>query len=99
MLFPDDVVLAAIAVAVEPLPTPEVERFLEDLARVRLKEIPFAPRVARLALAERDTWVTPFTARTRRIADLPPPRVPEYVEAQPEYIEIGTDYQPYAIPA
>jgi hypothetical protein len=48
-LFPYDMTLAAIAVAVERRPTAFAEEFLLDLARLDLAEIPVSIRVARHA--------------------------------------------------
>lgn len=72
--LPEDIVIAAVSVAVETYPVRAVQEFMEDLARVRVSEMPLAPRVARLGLAERNKRVTPFTLRVLRIAEpLPQP--------------------------
>ena len=54
--FDDDTTLAAIAVALESLDLPHsfADEYLEDLAQLRITELPMAPRVARLCLENRE---------------------------------------------
>ncbi len=51
--FSAEVGLAALAVALETFPAPFSEGFLADLAAIRAREMPMAPRVAALALRHR----------------------------------------------
>lgn len=52
-LFRHDLTLAALAVAVEATFSPQVDLFLDRLARLRIAEIPMASRVARLVQRDR----------------------------------------------
>ena len=86
--FTEEIALAAIAVAIESLPGGFVD-YLEDLGRVRIQEMPLAPRVAALAVAERDKLVGGLTARMEVIsALLPDGRGPQLF--QPIPIEAGS---------
>lgn len=51
-LFPYDLTLAAVAVAVAPRSTSFVDEFLSSLSALNLRELPMAPRVVRHCLLE-----------------------------------------------
>jgi hypothetical protein len=89
---PADAVLAAVVVAIEPLPSGPIEEFLKNLAGVKVAEMPMSPRVARLALRERTVQLTLVTFRELIIAGLirqdGEPR-----EDRPVRIDSGVDYQ------
>lgn len=51
--FRHDLTLAALAVAVESTFSPQVDLFLDRLARLHITEIPMASRIARLVLKSR----------------------------------------------
>jgi hypothetical protein len=89
---PIDVVLAAIAVAVEPLPLVSFKDFLEDLSRTKIAEMPMAPRVARLSLYWRSNRFAQSTDRDLTIANLTTPPWPPR-EDRPVRIDVGVDYQ------
>jgi hypothetical protein len=97
--FGEEPVLAAVAVAVETLPAPFAQEFLEDLARVRVAELPLAPRVARLSLRERDKRVSQLTVRDLTIANLVPENWGPPRELRPERVTSGVEYRPFQIVA
>ena len=49
-MFAYEINLEAIAVALETYPGPFAEEYLKDLSRLKIPELPLAPRVARLCL-------------------------------------------------
>lgn len=51
--FEDELALAAIAVSLENYSVQFAEEYIQDLANLSIKEMPLAPRVARLCLANR----------------------------------------------
>ena len=51
--FADEITLAAIAVTIRNVPRLFAEKYLRDLAELKISELPLAPRVARLCLANR----------------------------------------------
>lgn len=57
--FPHENCLAAICVSIEHFANPFSEEFLIDLARVNITELPFAPKVAGICLA--NLFQTPKT--------------------------------------
>lgn len=83
--FAEEVILAAIAVAIETLPGDFASSYLADLANLHIREIPLAPRVAASALARRRSIVIETTERTRKFA------VPDSVasEFRPAFFEAG----------
>lgn len=60
--------LAAISMALETFPGPFAQEFLEDLSRLKIQELPLAPRVARLCLTRRRKVVSGVTVRTTVIS-------------------------------
>jgi hypothetical protein len=84
----NDVVIAAVVVGIEPLPAAALQDFLEDLARVRIAEMPMAPRVARLSLRERAQGFAQLTTREFTISDLVPQACP-IGEELPVKTEVG----------
>ncbi len=97
--FPDESVLAAVAVAIETLPAQFAEQFLEDLARVRIAELPLAPRVARLSLRERHNRVSLLTVRDMTITEPVPQRWVPLREIHPQRVTSGLDDRLLRIPA
>ncbi len=69
--FPYEIDLAAIAMALETYLGAFAEKYLEDLSRLHVQELPLAPRVARLCLARRREVVSGVTVRTEVIS-VPP---------------------------
>lgn len=71
--FRHDLTLAALAVAVEATFSPQVDLFLDRLARLRISEIPIASRIARLVLksrrAEPSLTVKSFALDCRRLGE------------------------------
>lgn len=63
--FTGDYVLAAIAAALESFPGAFADEYLSDLASIHIREIPLAPRVARLAMQQRETSVSEATCREK----------------------------------
>jgi len=61
--FSDEIVLAAIAVAVETLPGRFSEEYLGALSTLRIKEMPLAPRVASLSRVQRAKRLVGLTER------------------------------------
>ncbi len=81
--FSGDLVLAAIAVAVESLPGQFADNFLKDLSMVEASETPLAPRVAVLALHQRQQSLTGVTLREMTISTLVPDRRVRITESIP----------------
>jgi hypothetical protein len=69
--FAYEIDLAAISMALETFPGPFAEEYLKDLSRLQIRELPLAPRVARLCLARRRKVVSGVTVRTNVIS-IPP---------------------------
>lgn len=92
-------VIAALAVAIETLPARFAQEFLQDLARVKIAELPLAPRVARLSLRERDKRVSQLTVRDLTIANLVPEIWGPPRELHPERVSSGVDYRRFHIAA
>lgn len=96
MRSPADAVLAAIAVATETFPNPSIAKFVENLAVVAIAEMPMAPRVARLSLAERRNRLAQVTVRELQIASLirqlDGPR-----EEHPSRVSVDVDYSDLAL--
>lgn len=67
----EEVAVAAVAVALESLPGKFAVEFLENLAALRVQELPLAPRVAALALARRKETIVESTERSEAIAEAP----------------------------
>lgn len=63
--FAGDYILAAIAVALESFPGAFADEYLSDLASLHIREMPLAPRVARLAVQQRETSVSEATWREK----------------------------------
>lgn len=61
--FPWESALAAIAVALASVPGDFADKFLADLAELRVAEMPLSPRVAKLAMAQRRASVAPTIER------------------------------------
>lgn len=61
--FAEEPALAAIAVALEDLPSSFAQEYLRDLSELRASELPLAPRVAVLANATRSELVSGITER------------------------------------
>lgn len=59
--FVGDVCLCALAVALETQPSAEAEGFLQELSRIRIRELPMSPRVATIALRNRSHILTRTT--------------------------------------
>lgn len=70
--FTDEIILAVIAVAVETLPGSFADEYLRELAALKVGEIPLAPRVAALALVERQLRVAGLTERVEVVSRLMP---------------------------
>ena len=66
--FAYEIDLAAISMALETFPGPIAEEYLEDLSRLKIRELPLAPRVARLCLTRRRKVVSSVTIRTKVIS-------------------------------
>lgn len=62
--FADEITLAAVAVAIRNDPRPFAEEYLEDLAKLKITELPLAPRVARICLDRRHETVIRLTDRS-----------------------------------
>lgn len=75
--FADDYVLAALAVVLESFPGRFADDFLCDLSALHIREIPLAPRVARLAMRQREASVPGITWRNMLLP------APEPKEQQP----------------
>jgi hypothetical protein len=90
-LSPADAVLAAVVAAIEPLPQVAIEEFLDDLARVKVAEIPMSPRVARLSVRERRKRLAQVTFRDFRITS-PVHQADGPREHHPPRISSGQDY-------
>lgn len=90
---PADSVIAAVVVAIEMLPPASIQEFLEDLARVKIAEMPMSPRVARLSLRERTERLAQVTIRDLTIANPIPQAYGPPREAHPIRIEVGVDYR------
>lgn len=84
--FPGEILLAAIAAAVETLPGAFAEEYLHDLARLRIREISIAPRVARLSLSHRSNVLVGTTDRSQVISSLlsqgPREAIPHFIDSQ-----------------
>lgn len=89
--FHGEVVIAAIAVAVETLPVRFAQSFLEDLARVRISELPLAPRVARLSIQERDKRLSQLTVRDMTLSEPVPETGGPIHELRPERVSSSID--------
>src|SRR5689334_15494439 len=85
--FQGDIVIAAIAIAVEFIPDPRFEEFLEDLGRVHIAEMPLSPRIARIVLTERTRNFAQLTTRELVIAN----ELPEgpLREERPRRVNVG----------
>ena len=84
--------LAAIAMALETYPEPFAEKYLEDLSRLHIQELPLAPRVARLCLTRRRKVVSGVTDRTEVISDPPQHQDQYFGEAEPFWITAANDW-------
>lgn len=69
--FAHEIDLAAISMALETFPGNFAEEYLEDLSRLKIQELPLAPRVARLCLARRRKVVSGVTVKSTVISMLP----------------------------
>jgi hypothetical protein len=66
--FAHEPALSALAVALERRPGPDTEQFLEQLASLRIMEIPIAPRIASECLRNRKSLFSSMTSASRRFS-------------------------------
>lgn len=62
--FADEITLAAVAVTIQNNPMPFAEEYLEGLAKLKITELPLAPRVARICLDRRRETVIRLTDKS-----------------------------------
>jgi hypothetical protein len=85
--FTDEIALAAIAIAVETFPGAFAEEYLENLANLRIQELPLATRVARLSLSRRREVVIGVTDRLKVISALPQNQGIQPREVEPFWVD------------
>ena len=69
--FSEDIVLAAVAVALSTFPGKFADKFLTQLSSINAREMPLAPRVSGLALKQRATSVATVTTRNFTLTKAP----------------------------
>ncbi len=92
--FPYEIDLAAISMALETYPAPFAEKYLEDLSRLQIQELPLAPRVARLCLARRRRVLSGVTERTDVVSILTFDQDQSFGNPVDFRISSGTDWPP-----
>jgi len=74
--FPHEPAFCALAVALETLPMPAAEKFLSELAALKIAEMPLSSRVAALCLRRRQELLISNTQAVFKVAQLPLPNGP-----------------------
>ncbi len=78
--FPHEPAFCALAVAIENLPVPMAEKFLNELAELKIAEMPMSSRVAVLCLQRRRELLIGETEKHFRVKPLALPKGPSLVE-------------------
>lgn len=89
--FSYDYVLGALAVALENIPGKFADGFLNDLSSLSVREIPLSPRIARIAISERNRQLIQTTSK---FFTLPIPAQMQRGLA----IEPIREYRPFRVP-